>query len=314
MAVITVRELQALTADDSGKRIGLGESMYGTVRAGADDSISVYVVWRYMVSGKRREIPVGTWKEKGGLSLKALRDRRDILAAEVRTQVDPVERRAAAKLKREADKVTAKLKAQADAAEAIRVQQLRLAAQATEKARLTVRQLFERWQQLDLGNRVYKGTDVLRAFNADVFPIIGDLAAEDVRKSHVQGVLDSIRARATANRPRISMQKKTLSDMRQMFGWALERDYLLADPTAVIRKAKLGATVERERVLSEAEIIELFQKLPNSGLAHTSRLALMIQLSTASRIGETLLAHWIHVDFERRTWGIPAAIAKNGTR
>ena len=128
MAVITVRELQALTADDSGKRIGLGESMYGTVRAGADDSISVYVVWRYMVSGKRREIPVGTWKEKGGLSLKALRDRRDILAAEVRTQVDPVERRAAAKLKREADKVTAKLKAQADAAEAIRVQQLRLAA------------------------------------------------------------------------------------------------------------------------------------------------------------------------------------------
>jgi integrase len=177
---------------------------------------------------------------------------------------------------------------------------------------MTVRQLFDRWQQLDLGNRVYKGADVLRAFNADVFPFIGDLAAEDVRKSHVQGVLDNIRARATDNRPRVSMQKKTLSDMRQMFGWALERDYLLADPTAVIRKAKLGATVERERVLSEAEIIDLFQKLPNCGLAHTSRLALMIQLSTASRIGETLLAHWAHVDFERRTWGIPAAIAKNG--
>jgi integrase len=38
----------------------------------------------------------------------------------------------------------------------------------------------------------------------------------------------------------------------------------------------------------------------------------MIQLSTASRIGETLMAQWIHVDFERRTWGIPAAVSKNG--
>ncbi|WP_210546572.1 hypothetical protein [Rhodoferax sp. PAMC 29310] len=26
------------------------------------------------------------------------------------------------------------------------------------------------------------------------------------------------------------MQKKTLADLRQMFGWALERDYLLAEP------------------------------------------------------------------------------------
>ena len=125
-------------------------------------------------------------------------------------------------------------------------------------------------------------------------------------------ILDVIRARGTEDRPRISMQKKTLADLRQMFGWALERDYLLADPTAVIRKAKLGASTERERVLSEAEVIELFQKLPKSGLAETSRLALMIQLSTASRIGETLQAHWANVDFERGTWGIPAAVAKNG--
>lgn len=323
MASITVKELQALSAADDGKRISLGASMYGTVRMGTDGTASVYVVWRYMVGGKRREIPVGTWKDKGGLSLKALRDKRDILAAEVKGHTDPIERRASAKLKRDADKEAnalkltadieaAKLKAQADAAEAIRAQQLRLAAQATEQARMTVRQLFDRWHQLDLRNRVMKGADVKRSFEADVFPAIGDLAAEDVRKTHIQGILDNIRARATAARPLVSTQKKTLADMRQMFAWALEREYLLADPTAVIRKAKLGVSTERERVLSESEVIELFKKLPESGLAETARLALMIQLSTASRIGETLQAHWAHVDFERRTWGIPAEIAKNG--
>jgi integrase len=276
-----------------------------------------------MAGGKRREIPVGTWKDKGGLSLKALRDKRDILSAEVKSHTDPIERRALVKLKRDAEKQNAslkltaeievaKLKAQADAADAVQTQLSRLAEQAAEQARMTVRQLFDSWYLLDLRNRVMKGADVKRSFDADVFPLIGDMAAEDVRKTHIQAILDAIRARGTDDRPRISMQKKTLADMRQMFCWALERDYLLADPTAVIRKAKLGASTERERVLSEAEVIALFKKLLASDLVETSRLALMIQLSTASRIGETLQARWAHVDFERRIWGVPASVAKNG--
>lgn len=322
MVALTVKQLEALGPADKGRKLPDGESMFGTVRASKDGKVTVDFEWRYRFESKVRQVRIGSWPK---FSLAEIRRQRDAFKTQVQAKdrKDPVAEKEAAKrarleqaaidrLKLDADLEVAKLKAQADAAEAIRIQQLRLASQAAELARMNVRQLFERWQALDLRNRVNKGDDVLRAFNADVFPSIGDLAIEDVRKSHIQAILDSIRARATDSRPRISMQKKTLADMRQMFGWALERDYLLADPTAVIRKAKLGATVERERVLSEAELIELFQKLPHSGLAETSRLALMIQLCTASRIGETLQAHWAHVDFERRTWGIPAAIAKNG--
>lgn len=296
--------------------------MFGTVRLSKDGNISVDFEWRYRFESKTRQVRVGNWPK---LTLSEIRRQRDAFRSQVQAKdrQDPVAAKEVAKqvrlaqveidrVKLAADLEAARLKAKADASEAIRVQQLRLAAQATEQARMTVRQLFDRWHQLDLRNRVMKGDDVKRSFDADVFPVIGDLAAEDVRKTHIQGILDNIRARATAARPLVSTQKKTLSDMRQMFGWALEREYLLADPTAVIRKAKLGASTERERVLSEAELIELFKKLPVSGLAETSRLALMIQLSTASRIGETLQAHWAHVDFERRTWGIPAEIAKNG--
>jgi len=66
--------LQSLTIADNGKRISMGESMYGVVRVAADGAVSVYVVWRDKVAGKLRQIPGGTWKDKGGLSLKALRD------------------------------------------------------------------------------------------------------------------------------------------------------------------------------------------------------------------------------------------------
>ena len=61
-----------------------------------------------------------------------------------------------------------------------------------------------------------------------------------------------------------------------------------ADPTARVKKARIGADVERDRVLSEGELILLFQKLPKAGLAATSQLALLIQLATAARIGEVL--------------------------
>jgi integrase len=40
-------------------------------------------------------------------------------------------------------------------------------------------------------------------------------------------------------------------------------------------------------------------------LKETSQLALWICLSTLSRIGETLMAEWKHVDFQQATWFIP---------
>jgi integrase len=71
--------------------------------------------------------------------------------------------------------------------------------------------------------------------------------------------------------------------------------------------------------LSEAELIEFFKLLPASGMVATSQNALLISLSTGSRIGETLKAHWHHVDLQRRTWTQPEISAagrftKNGKR
>ena len=54
-------------------------------------------------------------------------------------------------------------------------------------------------------------------------------------------------------------------------GFALDRDYVEADPTARIKKAKIGPDGERDRVLNEAELIDFFNKLPKSGLAETSQ-------------------------------------------
>jgi len=108
------------------------------------------------------------------------------------------------------------------------------------------------------------------------------------------------------------MTERVFSDLRQLFGFALDRDHVEVDPTARIKKYKIGGHRERDRVLSEAELIKLFRLLPESGLLNSSQNALLIQLSTITRIGEVLGAKWEHVDFERCSWTLPET--KNGRR
>lgn len=293
MALITTKALEALRGVDHGQRLPDGGSMFGLVRLTPDakNPVSVDFQWRYKLNSKTRQVRIGSWPK---MSLKALRDERDRLAVEVKSGTDPVQRKATEKLKSEVDQLEAHNR-QLDRLEAVTQQQ----------ARLTVRQLFRVWCDLSLKQRGDGGAEAQRAFERDVFPLIGDLAVADVKKAHVQNIVDTMMARGV-----VRMTKRVLSDLRQMFGFALDRDYLEADPTARIKKAKIGPDHERDRTLGEAELIDLFDKLPKSGLGETSQCALLIQIATITRIGETVSARWEHVDFERRLWVLPET--KNG--
>lgn len=289
---ITTKALEALKEANNGDRLSMGESLYGKVRAGKDGVVSVYVDWRYRFNGKVKTLAIGTWPT---LSLKALRDRRDELQTELRNGIDPAERMR-----------VQRLEVQANLEDAKATQMARLDAQAAQAARMTVRDLFLHWKRLELHKkRADKGEEVARAFERDVFPLIGQLAAQDVTKAHIQTIVDNMMARNV-----VRMTKRVLADMRQMFGFAMERDYLEADPTARIKKSKLGKDGERTRVLSESEVVDLFRRLPESGLTEAAQCALLIQLSTAARIGEVLAANWAHVDQERQQWTLPET--KNG--
>jgi integrase len=230
------------------------------------------------------------------MSLKAIRSARDSLREKIKSGFDPLADKEADRLKKQADQIEAK-QSQID-----RLQEL-----AAKDARMTVRGLFELWQRTDLKKRQDGGSEALRAFEADVFPLIGDVAAADVTKAHIQRIIDTMLTRGVKR-----MTERVFSDLRQLFGFALDRDHIEADPTARIKKHKIGGSVERDRVLSEAELIEFFKCLPVSGLVESSQCALTIQLATITRIGEVLGARWEHVDFERRLWTLPET--KNGKR
>lgn len=180
--------------------------------------------------------------------------------------------------------------------------------QARQAARKTVKELFEHWAKVDLINRKDGGAEVRRMFEKDVLPFLGKMPVDEVKKGHITEVTDTMLARGVNRAAKIAF-----SLMRQMFRFAVDRDLIEYDPTASIRKAKIGGKdVERDRVLSEEEIRTLAKLTPEAGLLPSTEAAIWIALSTCCRIGELLSARWENIDLIKGNWHIPAEDSKNG--
>ena len=179
---------------------------------------------------------------------------------------------------------------------------------AKRKARVSTQELFNKWIKFDVSNRKDGGAEVIRCFEKDVLPTIGALPAAEVTKAHVASITDNCLARGSDR-----MAKVVLSLIRQMFRFAQDRDIIEVDPTATIRKNKIGKPdTPRERFLSELEIKELVKKIDEAGLATPTKLAVWIALATGCRIGELIKAKWADFDFKAKTWLIVPENSKNG--
>jgi integrase len=293
MAKLTVKKLESLATADIGVRLPDEHALYGLVKA-KGGGVCVMFRWRYRFNGKLHDYTCGTWPTK---SLKEIRDAHEAGRQLLAQGKDPNEHKRITRLDEKAAQAEALARAKA------RIEQAE-----TLSARVTVSELFERWATVELIRRKDQGKEIRRMFAKDVLPIIGALAVEDVRKGHVTAVTDALLARGI-NR----MAKMIFSLIRQMFRFAVDRDIIEADPTATIRKAKIGGKdTERDRVLSEDEIRALHRQAPAAGLLRTTEAAIWLALATGCRIGELLRAEWRHVRLDTCEWFIPAENSKNG--
>lgn len=250
--------------------------------------------------GQRIRLPIGAYDPTAtsGLTLKEARARAGELSLLHQSGVTDI------KGHLEAEK---RLRDSERAAEEARLEAERLSAERAA-SRLTIQGLFDKWAAVQLANRKDGGAEITRVFNKDVLPDLGPLYADEVKKGHIAQVVDGVLARG-CNR----LAKVILQHLRQMFGYAIYRDWLDFDPTAKIRKQDVGGKdVERDRVLSDEEIKLLARKMPEAGFFPTTEAAIWICLSTCCRIGELLTARWEDVDLERGVWTIPET--KNGQR
>lgn len=287
-------ELKSKTKDDAGTRMLDGDGLVGTVRADRSGRVTVSFTWRYRspTTGKVRDIVCGVWPEK---TLKEVRSVRDRFRLMVKDGADPAETK-------KADKLAAK----ADQEEAILREKSRIEAVAAAKARITVKQAFEKWELHELVARKDKGVTARRAFEKDIFPYIGDVAAEDVTRAMLTDCLYRVVERGSR-----SMARHLCAEVKQFFSYAEGASLIPNDPAVKLKKEKFGEKTERTRHLNENEIRALSVQLPQSGIKPANQAALWIALSTCCRIGEIIKARWEHIDTDAGVWRIPLENAKN---
>lgn len=248
--------------------------------------------FRYTDSqGRRPLLPIGPYHPKGagGLTLAQAFDRAAELSAMYRAGVrdlrEHFERKAAERQRAE----EAERRAREDADRAAALAQAR---------RLTVRQVFDRWRETDLqpviradgrrDGRKDGGLFVFEQFTRHVFPLIGDMALEDVRKSDLLAVIDK---QKSAGKLRTAQQ--LLGDLKQMLHFSLDRELVQVDPLATVKKSRIvGAPTKRKRYLSEDEIRLLPQAIEAGRMAVRSAAALWLILATGVRNGEAMGAVW----------------------
>jgi integrase len=178
---------------------------------------------------------------------------------------------------------------------------------AQDAAKTTINELFDHWLTNELSRRKDNGSEAARMIRKDVLPVIGQLPIEQVKKAHISKINTIVKARG------LRIANVVFSLMRQMFSYAVELDYIEHNPTAGIKKSKVGTSgIERDRVLEDKEIRELFLKLPKAGMVEVNTLTIPLVLSTCCRIGELLKARWADINLSERVWIIPAENSKNG--
>lgn len=192
---------------------------------------------------------------------------------------------------------------------------------------LTFLNLFQAW----LADGVLRedgNAELIRAFNKDVIPSLGEIPVKDIKESDLRNLLRKMIVERNVKR----MAVRVYNDLIQLFKWAEKRQpwrnlLVEGNPADLLDIYPLvGNDYDmdniRDRTLSDQEIKELYdiftkmEKDYNNAptgqkyntvrpLNKESQLAIWICLSTLCRIGELTMSEWKDINFDDQTWFIP---------
>lgn len=141
-----------------------------------------------------------------------------------------------------------------------------------------------------------------RVLARDVLPAIGRLKLDAVHRRDIVALVDAVRDRGAP-----VQGNRVLAVVRRMFGFAVERSVVENSPVSHIRQVR---ETPRERVMTDAEIVALWQATPGRMNPGTLR-ALRLLLLTGARSGEVAGIARSELDLEVRRWLLPAERSKN---
>ena len=179
---------------------------------------------------------------------------------------------------------------------------------ATEQARLEGELAFstyaDRWLDHYENEKSRRASSVRQAkliVENHLRPALGAKPMPHIGRTELQPILDAIPAKRKA------MRRAVFAYASILFGWAMRRGDIAANPLATMEKPV--APPPRERVLTDAEVKLIWQAAQDLAAPFDAFVRLL--LLTGQRRSEVSGMAWGELDRDSATWTIPVDRAKN---
>ena len=143
-------------------------------------------------------------------------------------------------------------------------------------------------------------------FDTCVLPKWRDRSIGSIERRDVVELLDWIEDRSGIYRA-----NRTLAAIRKMFNWALVERAII-ETTPIVPGMSRGKETKRDRVLSEGELLAIWESTDKTGYPYGSLDKLLIL--TGQRLGEVSKMRWEHIDLNNKVWTLPASSTKANRR
>jgi integrase len=229
-------------------------------------------LWRYAYRfrGKQKLMALGCYPD---VSLAQARQRHQDARKLVADNVDPTEAR---KAEREAQKAKDR----------------------------TFRMLYQVWfNYWKVGKKGRHVSQTERRINADVLPVLGDKAPDEVTAAHIRGIMAKIMERGARD-----VAKRIHEYVSSIFRYGVVHELCKRNPAADFKPNDILPTVETENFarVSVKEIPALLKKMDEYKGTAVTKLAMRLLALTWVRTSELIEAPWDEFDIEAARWDIPA--------
>lgn len=303
----TIAELKAIGPECKGETLSDGGGLNGEVMVLSGGTVSIKFKYSFRLGDKTPRFYCGTFPST---DLVDIRNKRDKARDLVKQGLDP-----------RVNKIAERIESR-NAVQAVLAKEEKRVAEE-----LTIADMFDVWVT-DGVNRKDSNKYIRQTFIKYIIPAIGSI---QVRKLEYQDLLKIYKKLVADGKSTTAFELS--KDFKQMMTWAEKRKpwrllMVEGNPAGLVEIHKVlppDFTKERDRILSEGEIKLLKNAFDDISQTYVDALkkydserplkkevqhAMWICLSALTRIAETLKAEWKHIDFDKRTWFIPAANTK----
>ena len=234
--------------------------------------------WKYRVLGKEKVMALGAYPD---VSLAQAREGLDKARKVLAAGSDPM-------VVRKADKAATR-------------------AAAEESFEAVARMWWVHWKP---ARSEQHAGQVMRRFEADVFPHIGARPVAEIQAPELVAMVKAIAGRGVND-----LAKRALQTSGQVFRYAIAHGLAKRNPAADIRPSDLLASRQKRNMarIDGKELPELMRRIDAYQGTPVTRLAMKLMALTFVRTSELIGARWDEFDLDGLRWDIPASRMKMKT-